>query len=175
MATDIKSRHLWQGKELEEIGIGKNFTEALCRMLENSFLFKDFSHKEIEQLAHYMHGYKAPAGTVLFQEGERDNFLLIITLGKARVLKKDDNGVQKEIAQIRKGATLGEMSIVDDFLHSATVMTTEDSEVALITKANLINITEKYPALGVKLLWQISRQLSARVRQLSGKLVDHIF
>lgn len=74
--------------ELEEIGAGKNFTDILCHMLESSFLFKDFSYKEIEQLAKYMHGYKAPAGSVLFQEGERDNYLLIITLGKARVVKK---------------------------------------------------------------------------------------
>ena len=59
----------------------------------------------------------------------------------------------KEIATVNKGATIGEMSIIDNFPHSATVITSEDSEVALITKANLQNITEKYPALGAKLLW----------------------
>lgn len=66
------------------------------------------------------------------------------------------------------------MSVIDDFSHSATVITSEDSEIVLITKTNLKNITEKYPALGVKLLWQIAWQLSARVRQASGQLVDHV-
>lgn len=160
--------------ELEEIGIGKKFQDVLCTMLESSYLFKDFTHQEIEQLAQYMHGYKAPKGAVLFQEGERDSYLIIITSGKAKVLKDDGLGKLKEIAIVHKGATLGEMSIIDDFSHSATVVTTVDSEVALITKANLKNITEKYPALGVKLLWQIASQLSARVRQASGRLVDRI-
>jgi CRP-like cAMP-binding protein len=88
---------------------------------------------------------------------------------------KDDGSINmKEIATVRKGAILGEMSIVDNFPHSATVISSDDSEVALITKANLQNTAEKYPSLGVKFLWQISAQLSARVRQASGQLVDHI-
>ena len=160
--------------ELEEIGFGKKFDNVLCEMLESSYLFKDFSHPEIQQLVQYMHGYKAPKGAILFQEGERDSHLVVITQGKARILKDDGSGEMKEIATVRKGATLGEMSIIDNFPHSATVIAIEDSEVALITKANLQKITEKYPALGVKLLWQIASQLSARVRQASGQLVDHI-
>ena len=160
--------------DFEELGSGKQFQDALCVMLESSYLFKDFSRQEIEQLVHYMHGYKAPKGAILLQEGEHDSYLIVITSGKAKVLKDDGQGEMKKIATVRKGATLGEMSVIDDFPHSATVITTEDSEIALITKANLKNITQKYPALGVKLLWQIAWQLSARVRQASGQLVDHI-
>ena len=168
MTTALKS------EELEEIGAGKQFQDTLCVMLESSYLFKDFSRQEIEQLVHYMHGYKAPKGTILFQEGELDSYLVIITSGKAKILKDDGTENMKEVAIVRKGATLGEMSIIDEFPHSATVITIEDSEVALITKTNLKGITEKHPSLGVKLLWQIAWQLSARVRQATGQLVDHI-
>lgn len=121
-----------------------------------------------------MHGYKAANGTTLFEEGETDSHLIIITEGKAQVLKDDGQGKMKEIAVVRKEATLGEMSVIDDFPHSATAISSGDTEIALITKSNLKNITDKYPALGVKLLWQIARQLSARVRQASGQLVEHI-
>ena len=160
--------------KLEQIGIGEKFQDVLCTMLEGSYLFKDFRRQEIEQLVNFMHGYRAPKGAILFQEGERDSHLIIITSGKAQILKDDGAGNIKEVAVVRKGATLGEMSVIDDFPHSATVITTEDSEIALITKANLKNITEKHPTLGVKLLWQISWQLSARVRQATGQLVDHL-
>lgn len=163
-----------RNNKLEEIGVGKNFQDVLCSTLENSYLFKDFSRQEIEQIAQYMHGYKAPKGSILLQEGERDSYLIFISSGKAKILKDDGGGNMKEIAIVRKGATLGEMSVIDGFPHSATVTTIEDSEIALITKENLKNITEKYPALGVKLLWQIASQLSARVRQASGQLVEHV-
>ena len=133
--------------ELEEIGLGKKFQSVLCVMLESSYLFK---------------------------EVERDSNLIIITEGKAQILKDDGYGEVKKIADVRKGVTLGEMSVIDNFSHSATVVTSEDSEIALTTKTKLKNITEKYPAIGVKLLWQIAWQLIARVRQASGQLVDHI-
>lgn len=148
MATGLKF------DEFEEIGLGEKFQDVLCVMLEGSYLFKDFSRQEIEQLVQYMHGYKAPKDAVLFQEGETDSHLIIITSGKAQVLKSDGFGEVKEIAVVRKGATLGEMSVIDSFPHSATVVISEDAEIVLITKANLESITQKYPALGVKLLWQ---------------------
>jgi hypothetical protein len=44
--------------KLEEIGLGKKFQDILCVMLESSYLFKDFSRQEIEQLVQYMHGSK---------------------------------------------------------------------------------------------------------------------
>ena len=168
MATGLKIN------DLEEIGIGEKFQDVLCVMIEGSYLFKDFTRPEIEQLVQYMHGYKAPKGAVLFQEGESDSHLIIITSGKAKVLKSDANGEVKEIAVVRKGATLGEMAVIDSFPHSATVMISEDAEIVLITKTNLEGITQKYPSLGVKLLWQVASQLSARVRQASGQLVDHL-
>lgn len=160
--------------DFQEIGIGEEFQEILCVMLESSYLFKNFSRQELEQLVQYMHGYKAPKGAILFQEGERDSHLIIIIEGKAQILKDNGLGEMKEIAVVRKGATLGEMSVIDELSHSATVIAKEEIEIALITKTNLKNITEKFPALGVKLLWQIATQLSSRVRQASGQLVDHI-
>ena len=39
-------------EELEKIGVGKKFQDTLCVMLESYYLFKDFSHQEIEQLIH---------------------------------------------------------------------------------------------------------------------------
>ncbi len=83
--------------ELEETGIGKKFQDVLCTMLDSSYLFKDFNRQEIEQHVHYMHGYKAPKGAVLFQEGGRDSHLIIITVGKAKVLKDDGMGSNKQV------------------------------------------------------------------------------
>lgn len=83
--------------ELEEIGLGKKFQGVLCVMLESSYLFKDFSCQEIEQLVQYMHGYKALKGAVLFKEGERDSNLIIITEGKAQILKDDGYGEVKKL------------------------------------------------------------------------------
>lgn len=160
--------------DLNELGFGERFTDELCKKLENATMFKDFSRLELENIVRYMHAYKSSKGAILLQEGETDHYLMIIIQGKAGIYKENDQGQRKKIATVRNGATLGEMSIIDAAPHSATVITEESCEIALLTKTNLQKITDEQPALGVKLLWKIAWQLSVRLRQVSGVLVEHI-
>ena len=159
---------------LDEMGFGQRFTDELCKKLESATMFKDFSRLELENIVRYLHGYKSSKGAILLQEGETDHYLMIIIEGKAGIYKENDLGQRKKIATVRNGATLGEMSIIDEAPHSATVITEAPCEIALLTKQNLHKITEEQPALGVKLLWKIAWQLSVRLRQVSGVLVEHI-
>lgn len=159
---------------LEELGFGERFTDELCKKIESATMFKDFSRPELENIVRYMHAYKTAKGSILLQEGETDHYLLIIISGKAAIYKENDQGQRKKIATVRNGSTLGEMSIIDDFPHSATVITEAPCEIALLTKSNLLRINQEQPSLGVKLLWKIGWQLSVRLRQVSGKLVEHI-
>jgi CRP-like cAMP-binding protein len=160
--------------ELEEIGSGQAFRERICEQLENCILFKDFTRDELRALSQYLHGYQLPSGTVLYSEGKKDGFLSFLTSGKIKILKTDAINVHKEIAIVRPGSSLGEMSVIDDFPHSASALTIEDSEIIILTRPNLELITEKLPVLSSKLLWKIAWQLSVRLRQTSGILVDHI-
>jgi CRP-like cAMP-binding protein len=159
---------------LEETGAGEAFSEEICDTLANSHFFKDFEYAELSRLSDYLRAYRVKSGTVLYREGNKDAFLSFIISGKIKILKTDAENVHKEIAIVRPGATLGEMSIIDDFPHSASAVAIEESTIIVLTKANLERITEQQPKLGSKLLWKIAWQLSVRLRQTSGQLVDHL-
>lgn len=160
--------------QLEEIGIGPAFRETLCQMLESTVLFRDFSRQEIETLVDFVHAYRAKANTRLYIEGERNNALMLITRGRVQIYKQADQGEPRHLATIRPGSVLGEISVIDGLPHSATATTSEDTELVMLTGRNLQRITESYPKLGARVLWQIARQLCARVRQTSGVLVDYL-
>jgi len=64
------------------------------------------------------------------------------------------------------------MSALDGQPYSATAIAAESSVLILLTRDKLHRITEEYPRLGVKLLWKLTRLLSQRLRQTTGKLVD---
>ena len=160
--------------QLEEIGIGSGFEETLCNMLENTVLFHEFSHPEIETLAKFVHAYHAPKGTVLIKEGERDSYICIIASGRVDIFKETQELEKKMLATIREGSAIGEMSVIDSFPHSASAITSTDTEIVLLTKGNLQRICDEYPQLGNKILWRLAWQLSARLRQTSGVLIDHL-
>lgn len=160
--------------QLEEIGIGSGFATTLCDMLEDTVLFHEFSHPEIETLAKFVHAYYAPRGTMLMKEGERDSYICIITRGRVDIFKETQELEKKKLATIRQGSAIGEMSVIDSFPHSASAITSADSEVVLLTKGNLQRICDEYPQLGNKILWRLAWQLSSRLRQTSGVLIDHL-
>ena len=160
--------------QLEEIGIGKGFEAQLCNMLEDTALFHEFSHPEIETMAKFVHAYRAPKGTLLMKEGEHDSYICIITSGRVDIFKESQEADKKKLATIRAGSAIGEMSVVDNFPHSASAITNTETEIVLLTKGNLQRICDEYPSLGNKILWRLAWQLSSRLRQTSGVLIDHL-
>ena len=118
--------------------------------------------------------YRAPVGVTLFEEGGSDKYLAFIVKGKVNILKENGTTSQKHIATARTGSCLGEMSIVDDFPQSATAEIVEETEVIILTKRNLLRITEESAVLGIRILWRLAWQLSARLRQTSGALAEHL-
>ena len=167
-------KHTDSLSELEEIGIGSKFKEELCQMLESTQLFRGFTRPEIEFVVDYTHAYRAPVGVALFREGGKDNYLAFIVKGKVNILKEFGFSKEKHIATAHSGSCLGEISIVDDFPHSATAKIVEEAEVIILTKRNLLRITEESAPLGVRVLWRLAWQLSARLRKTSGILAEYL-
>lgn len=159
---------------LTQIGHGTTFKDTLCGMLENTQMFRDLSRREIETLADYVGAYRCGGGVTLFREGERGTFMCIVVEGKLEVLKTTDQGDQRQLATVRAGKTLGEMALIDEQPHSASVITTGETLLLALSKTALQRIGEEHPGLAVQLLWRIAQQLSHRLRQTSGQLVDYL-
>ena len=159
---------------LKLLGTGKAFQDELCSMISTTQMFRDFEWHDIEALSGYMQAYEASAGTTLFREDEKGTYLCLIINGKVDIYKKDHNSVQKIVSTISSGKTLGEMAIIDGERRSATAIVNEPTTLAILTENNFLRIVTEKPALATNILLKISRLLSQRLRQTSGKLVDYL-
>lgn len=157
---------------LELIGIGNAFQDDLFDMVANATIFNHFDGLDIKLMIQYMHAYSAESGTTIFREGEPGNYMGILIEGTIDIRKLNDEGRELSIATITPGKTFGEMSLIDGLLHSATGVALEPLKLLLLSKDALNQFLEKHATLGVKMLWEIARILSLRLRQTSGKLVD---
>lgn len=159
---------------LELIGAGEKFKGELHDMIAGIALFSDLQSNEMRQLAGYLQAYLAPAGSVIFNEGEPAGYLCVLQSGSVDIVKDDTHGEQKTVTTAGAGKTLGEMAIVDGELRSATCVAKKKCVLLLLTKDNFQRIVHHHPGLAVKLLVVIARLLSQRLRQVSGVLVDYL-
>lgn len=102
-----------------------------------------------------------PAGAVLIAEGGKLNTLFVLRSGELEVVRE---GIV--VTTIRQPGTIfGEMSVLLDAPHSATVRAVVPVEVFVI--ANAVEVLEQRPHL----LMQIARLLAKRVSNTTAALV----
>lgn len=171
--TDTLTKNIKTGV-FTRLGSGADAHEEVLNMLVSTPMFSDFDHREIQLLAEYLYAYQAKKGAVLFNEGESGQYMCLLVEGKVGIYKEDAKSGRKQVATVRRGKTMGEMAIIDGLPYSATAITEEPSTIIVITSKNFELITTQQPRLGVKLLLQISRFISQRLRQTTGILVDYL-
>jgi len=153
---------------------GKASSDRIAAMLENAQMFKELEWSQIVALSEYVQLYRAAPGAVLFREGDKGDFMCIVLEGKLEVHKEDNRHVDKTVATVFSGRSLGEMTIVDGEPRSATAVAVAPSTLAVLTQENFLLIMRDKPALSAKLLLKIAQLLSQRLRLASGILVDYL-
>ncbi len=99
--------------------------------------------------------------------------LCIVVDGEINILKQTNPADDHiKIAEIKSGASIGEMGVVDGQPLSATAVTSKDSTVLIITRDDFQNLMKKNSNLGVKVLLKIAEIISVRLRHTTGRLAD---
>lgn len=141
-------------------------------LIEQSGFFSDLDRDEIAMLAVWIRAYSAPTGTMLLKEGDENASLCIIVEGTVNIFKETTDNEHVKIAQIDSGASIGEMGVIDGQPLSASAVTSQDSVVLVMTPEDFNNLMEKNSNLGVKILLQLSRIISLRLRHTTRRLAD---
>lgn len=87
-------------------------------------------------------------------EGEKGNALYVLTAGAARVFSGGEM-----VAELGPGDYFGELALLDPSPRAATVVTTTDSEVAVLGARIFHSLLRDIPQLSSELLAQLARQL----------------
>lgn len=151
-----------------------NQYSTVKNILRETSFFEDFSDEELDFIKQYLNLRYFPEKTVLFKEGDIGDYLFFIVEGSVEVRIDSKKTKQFVIAAFSHGACVGEMSIIDDFPRSATIIATEATELLLLTKFRFQKICKDNPDLGIKFLTGIARNLSARLRKTTGRFADVI-
>jgi CRP-like cAMP-binding protein len=134
----------------------------------------DFSFEQIKKLVRYMSVYEVPPETVLFCEGEKNPYMVLIGNGRVDVIKFDSQRVPKKMTSLGAGKTIGEMSIIDGEPRSASAVTGSDALLFVMTAEQFAGLNEALPGIGITLVLKIAKQMSQYLRQTSGRLIDHL-
>lgn len=145
-----------------------------CDLIEATIWGKHFSYEQVKQLAAYTAVYAVTAGSVIFSEGDRESYLVLVTRGQVDVIKSDADSTPKKIYTVGPGKTIGEMNLIDGEPRSASAIAATDARLLVMTAKSFAALNEELPGVGLVLVMRIARQMSQYLRLTSGKLIDYL-
>ena len=120
-----------------------------------------------------LHGYgidlNIPPATAMIEQGKDQERLYIVIKGRL-VVSRSNAGQSVDLAELRAGEMFGEMSVFDPGPASATVRSTSDGQLWVIDRRAFDGFVDANPTTGAKILRQVAKELSARVRVLDANV-----
>lgn len=123
--------------------------------------------KALAALARWTQIRRYPKNTVVVSQGDRGETVFFILEGRVKVYTSDDAGDQLVVGHQGRGQFFGEMSL-DDGLRSASVVTLEPTQLAVVPKDQFAALVASEPELAVELIGH----LIGRVRSLTERVTD---
>ncbi len=87
-------------------------------------------------------------GDLIFAEGDYGDRMYVIESGQVKVVS-EDHGQEKIFSYLNPGNFFGETALLTGEPRNAAVRVVLDSEVIVLTKADLEELIEKYPVIAV--------------------------
>ncbi len=122
-------------------------------------LFADLEREAFVEAVEKMDLIELGEGEVLIEEGDAGESVYVICAGGAKVVRGVKEGSPVELARIGGGTLVGEMALLTDAPRSASVVTDRPSEVFVISRKVLQDLTANHPAVPQQLVSFCKRRL----------------
>lgn len=108
-------------------------------------------------------------GEVVFREGDMDNALYIVQVGRVRLVTTLPSGKEVEIASVGPGEAFGIAALADDRImpRYATATADGDTSILMVDRARLIKAIYD----DASTIFSIFKAMSRRARSLTERLV----
>jgi NTE family protein len=101
-----------------------------------------------------------PAGKTLFEQGEPADAFYLVRSGALAAFRTGADGRPELVGHVRQGEPIGEMALVADSYHSASVYALRDSELVRLPKAAFERLTARHASL----MRELARMMLHRLR-----------
>ena len=115
-------------------------------------LFPELSPEDLHVLSNNGVTRKYPKNVVLITEGDRSDSFYVILSGKVKVFLSDEHGKEVQLNTQGPGEYFGELALIDQAPRSASVMTLEPSQLAVVSRENFQRCLAENPDIAVELI-----------------------
>jgi len=134
--------------------------------LNNIALFSGLSEEDMAAISNLAVTRSFPKNTLVICEGDMSDSLYVVLSGKVKVFLSDEEGKEVTLNLQGAGEYFGELAILDEAPRSASVMTVEDTKLAVLSKVAFERCMGQHSTIAL----MIMRGLARRLRELTDNV-----
>ncbi len=144
--------------------------QEIARFLANSDLGQELNHNHRIRLAAQLRQRTYAPYTSIVSAKDEGNEMYLVQDGTVEVWSDPDNPGElpmqpQRAAVLKPGQIVGELAMIDQGARSADLISgPEGATVLALSRDRLMALLEDDPELGTRLMWQLTRAMSQRVR-----------
>ena len=131
-------------------------------------IFSMLTEAEAALLSQRANKRRYKRGECLLVQGERSNALFIVLTGKARVVVHDERQREVILSDLQPGESVGEMSLIDNEPHSATVRAEIQTDMLVLARADFARCLPENSTLSYAILRGLVKRLRNADRQIES-------
>jgi CRP-like cAMP-binding protein len=161
-------------KEAQRAAFERAAEVTTAPSLEDIPFFDGLTPAQIEMLRSISRREFFVKDEVMLEKGSAQHKLYIITKGLARITLTDGSEEETTLVDVGEGEMLGEVSLVIDAPHSATVTALEPTEVITLDRNALFDLMGKSPELAANMWHRLASALGSRLRHSNDRYMSHV-
>lgn len=112
---------------------------------------------------------------MIVEQGKKSDALYIILTGRARVMSTDGRGREVILATLQPGDYIGEMSLIDDEPHSATVRTELQTDVLMLGREAFSRCLPENSSMSYNIMLGLVRRLRHADRKIESLALMDVY
>jgi CRP/FNR family transcriptional regulator, cyclic AMP receptor protein len=129
-------------------------------------LFSSLTPAQAESIADAVVKRRYKRGECIVEQGKKSNSLAIVLTGRARVVTTDSRGREVILATMNPGDYVGEMSLIDNQPHSATVRCEVQTDALILGRAEFARCLPENSSMA----YAVMKGLVQRLRHADRKI-----
>jgi CRP-like cAMP-binding protein len=147
-------------------------TNSEAAKIVRTILCRGLTNQQTEQIVNAMVPTTVPAGSPVFREDDRAQGLFVLLEGSVEVVKEGGPGGVVVIATVEAPSVLGEMSLITDRPHSATVRARTNCDFRLLTRAQFDRLLQGESLAAYKVVATLADVIAWRLSRMDEKFVE---
>jgi CRP/FNR family transcriptional regulator, cyclic AMP receptor protein len=136
-------------------------------------LFSHLTPEQMDGVADSLVKTRYKRGDMILKQGEKSRTLYLLLSGRARVIKRHKTGQEVILATMTQGDCVGEMSIIDDMPHSASLQAVVQTDVLSLSHSAYSQWLPEADSTALGIMCGLTRRLRRADRNVASlALVD---